>query len=102
MPGFNKNGPTNQGQMTGRGRGNCTNNGASTRSNGFTDRQFRCQGLRRGRGQGQWQEQGQGLRRGYASSPSTNPDSVARENLQLRADQLESELNAIKEKLSKA
>ena len=99
MPGFNKNGPMNQGQMTGRGRGNCTN-GAAAGSNGFADRQFRCQGFRRGRGQGQGQGQGQGLGGGYASSPATSPGSVARENLQLRADQLEAELNAIKEELS--
>ena len=97
MPGFNRNGPMNKGQMTGRGRGICTN-GAMAGSTGFANTQFRCPGFRRG--SGQRQGQGQGLGRGYARAPMTSPLSVNRENLQQRADQLEAELNAIKEELT--
>ncbi|MCP4720380.1 MAG: DUF5320 domain-containing protein [Desulfobacteraceae bacterium] len=98
MPGFNQQGPSNQGPMTGRGMGRCTNDPMATSPN-FGRGQFRDQGagFRRGRGQGRGPGRGQGFVQGpmAAQAPGTMED------LKLRAQALESELNAVKEALAK-
>ncbi|MCP4116132.1 MAG: DUF5320 domain-containing protein [Desulfobacteraceae bacterium] len=99
MPGFNQQGPMNQGPRTGRGRGACANDPMSG-SAGFGRGRSRGQGggFRRGR------EfcQGQGWGRGYAPEESAaTPPPVTKETLQQRADALEAELKAVKEELAK-
>lgn len=96
MPGFNQQGPNNQGPMTGRGMGRCTNDPVATSTN-FGGGQFRGQGagFRRGRCQGI------GRGQGYAQGPMATQAPGTMEDLKLRAQTLESELNAVKEALAK-
>ena len=101
MPGFNQQGPENQGAMTGRGMGRCTNSpmANSTNFGGGQGRGRRC-GF--GRGRGQMTGRGQGFNQGqrYAQSPMAAQAPADMEDLKLRASALESELNAIKETLT--
>lgn len=93
MPGFNQQGPMNQGAMTGRGRGICVN-GPAAPTTGFGGTRFPGYGFgcRRGRGMG--------LGRGYGQAPMAVQAESTMESLRLRADALESELRAIKESLA--
>ncbi len=102
MPGFNQQGPSNQGPMTGRGMGHCTNDPMATSPN-FGGGQFRGQGagFKRGRCQGMGRSQGPGRGQGYAQGPMTAQTPGTMEDLKLRAQNLESELNAVKEALAK-
>ncbi len=95
MPGFNQQGPMNQGSMTGRGMGACTN-GTKPASTGFVTPGRAGMGFRRGRGCGQ----GARFGAGYGQRPMAAPAAVSKEGLMQRADLLESELNAIKEELA--
>jgi hypothetical protein len=104
MPGFNQQGPMNQGPMTGGGRGTCAN-GPMQGTTGFGrgrangpgfGTEGAGAGFRRGRGAYQGQRWGQGYAPGNAASPAP----ATRETLAQRADQLEAELNAIKEELA--
>jgi hypothetical protein len=101
MPGFNQQGPTNQGPMTGRGRGNCVN-GPMAGSTGFGNPQSGGlgYGFRRGRGFGQGP--GPGWGRGYApvQGPVAAQAPISKEALRQRAEILESELNSIKAALA--
>lgn len=91
MPGFNQQGPMNQGAMTGRGRGICVN-GPAAGTAGFGAPGFGL-GCRRGRGMG--------LGQGYArQAPMAVQAESTMESLRLRAEALESELTAIKESLA--
>jgi hypothetical protein len=89
MPGFNRRGPDNQGPMTGRGRGLCTGNAGFGRGFG--------PGYGRGRGrrcsQGGFGGRGLGPR-AYAQAGPESPD-----DLKQRAEWLESELAAIRQRL---
>lgn len=101
MPGFNQRGPMNQGPMTGRRMGICTN-GGTTGATGFTGAgtagpmEF---GQRRGMGRRAGQGFGGG--RGFAqwSMPVAAPPINRETDLKQRADTLQSELNAIREEL---
>lgn len=104
MPGFNQQGPMNQGPMTGGGRGTCAN-GSMPGATGFGSGRSRGPGFgargsgggfRRGRGFCQ----GQGWGQGYAPENAASPAPATRETLAQRADQLEAELNAVKEELA--
>ena len=122
MPGFNQQGPANQGPMTGRGMGKCAN-GPMADSPNFSNPADRGLGLgfRRGRGSGQGRGRGmgpcwgQGQGNGYGQAPMSAqaPGTMGRntmqantmpsntlEDLNLRAERLESELNAIKESIA--
>lgn len=120
MPGFNQQGPGNQGPMTGRGMGMCSN-GAMAESPNFSNPAGRGLGLglRRGRGSGQGRGRGMGpcwgQGNGYGQAPmaAQNPNAMGRdtmqantmprnnmEDLKLRAERLESELNAIRESIA--
>jgi len=96
MPGFNQQGPMNQGPMTGRGRGVCVN-GPAAATTGFGAPRSQGYGLgcRRGRGMGQGWGQGYGRQAPMAVQAETTMES-----LRLRAEALESELIAIKESLA--
>jgi len=97
MPGFNEQGPMNQGPMTGRGMGACANGTRSASSGFVTPGLGRAgMGFRRGRGCGQ----GGRFAAGYDQRPMAGQPAVSKEGLMQRADLLESELNAIKEELA--
>lgn len=108
MPGFNQQGPNNQGPMTGRRMGVCAN-GPMADSANLGNPSFRGMGMgfRRGRGAGQGRGMGMGPfgGRGYgpgymgAVQPGTMQAGTM-ENLKLRAEMLESELSSIKEALA--
>lgn len=103
MPGFNQQGPMNQGPMTGRGMGACTNGTRPASSGLSTPGPGRAgMGFRRGRGCGQGAGFGQGGRfgAGYGQRPMAAQPAVSKEGLMQRADLLESELNVIKEELA--
>ncbi|MBI9090259.1 MAG: DUF5320 domain-containing protein [Desulfobacterium sp.] len=111
MPGFNQQGPMNQGPMTGGRRGSCANGpmpgsagfgsgrsrgpGFGNRGTGFESRGAGS-GFRRGRGFCQ----GQDWERDYARESAAPPPPVTRKTLEQRADRLETELNAVKEELA--
>ncbi|MFO7883227.1 MAG: DUF5320 domain-containing protein [Desulfobacteraceae bacterium] len=101
MPGFNQRGPMNQGPMTGRGMGVCTGN----RTAGITENSVPLEfGMRRGMGRQA------GFGRGRRVSPWNMPparptDTPARpidtkDDLEQRAQALESELKAVKDALN--
>ncbi|SDU56947.1 DUF5320 domain-containing protein [Desulfobacula phenolica] len=100
MPGFNQQGPMNQGPMTGGGRGTCAN-GQMAGAAGFGNARFAGpgSGFRGGRG-GRSFGRGPGCGRWYSQVPVTASAPVTKQVLQQRADILESELNAIKEQLA--
>ena len=114
MPGFNQQGPMNQGPMTGRGMGKCANGPMADAPN-FSNPADRGLGLgfRRGRGFGQGRGRGmgpcwgQGYGYGQASMAAQNPNAMetdtmhanTMETLKLRAEMLESELNSIRESI---
>jgi hypothetical protein len=81
MPGFNKRGPENQGPMTGRKMGNCASNQASNQA-----------GFGRGRGNGRCMRNAQ-----QYMSPQQSVSS--KEDLTQRAQDLEKELEAVKQEL---
>ncbi len=104
MPGFNQQGPMNQGPMTGGGRGTCAN-GPMPGSTGFERGRsngpgFGARGAGGGFRRGRGFCQGQGGGRGYARESAASPAPVTRETLEQRADRLEAELNAVKEELA--
>ncbi len=88
MPGFNQRGPENQGPMTGRRQGRCTD------SENFAGFGGRCQRGRSGRGN-----------RGMGNAQWNTPAAQASrtfdnaEALKQRAQSLENELQAIKQEL---
>ena len=110
MPGFNQQGPRNQGPMTGRGMGMCAKSPMADSPN-FSNPAGRGLGLgfRRGRGFSQGRGRGMGpcWGQGYgqatmaAGEPGTMPADTmpanTMEDLKLRAERLESELNAIRQ-----
>ena len=101
MPGRDGTGPVGMGAMTGRGAGMCARVGMSGYENAVPGRGFGM-GYGRGRrnrfyatGQPGWMRFG-----GYAG-PDRNPDTgMERQSLKSQADALQSELNAIKKRLS--
>ena len=104
MPGFNQQGPNNQGPMTGRRMGICAN-GPMADSPSMGTPPFRGMGMgfRRGRGAGFGRGMGSFQGRGYGRSymAAGAPDGAGTmQDLKLRADMLESELASIKEVLA--
>jgi hypothetical protein len=94
MPGFNQNGPTNEGSMTGRKRGTCTG-AAVDPGQGFA---------RRGMGRRGGQAPGRGMGYGRWTAPAPTPGSVdqntsVNQDIQNRVNMLEAELSAIKDQL---
>ena len=96
MPGFNQRGPMNEGPMTGRGRGNCTEafdpaqrfaGRSNTMGMGRQGGRRGCQAPGRGRGAGLW----------AGSAPVTT--TVNQNALQNSVDKLEAELAALKDQL---
>lgn len=90
MPGFNQRGPENQGPMTGRRQGRCADN------DNAGDFGRRCQGGRsrrgnRGMANAQWNRPAQ-------QTPNSFVDN--KEALKQRAQNLENELQAIKQELN--
>jgi hypothetical protein len=99
MPGRDRRGPTGMGAMTGRGAGLCAGIGMSGYENSFQGRGMTC-----GRG---WRNRfyATGLpgwmRFGRDAAPYQNPNTgMDNQSLQRRADALQWELNAIKQRLS--
>ena len=102
MPGFNQQGPRNQGPMTGRCMGICAN-GPREYSPNFGRGQ--ALGFRRGRGQMPGRGMGSFWGRGYAQNTMTAQEAgtmkaASMEDLTLRAEMLESELKIIKDTLA--
>ena len=100
MAGFNQRGPMNEGPMTGRGRGICT--GAVDPDQGVARRNNTMgYGMGRGRGRNRNFSQSPGWGRGAGqwNLPVTEPDPVARDTWQDRANRLEAELAAVKQQL---
>ncbi|MCF8093374.1 MAG: DUF5320 domain-containing protein [Desulfotignum sp.] len=89
MPGFNRRGPDNQGPMTGGGRGFCT---------GVADL-FRPVGAGYGRGRGRGRGQSFFGGRGFGRMGQGPTVYETRDDLQMRAKWLETELAAVKEQL---
>jgi hypothetical protein len=108
MPGFNQQGPRNQGPMTGRGMGMCAKSPMADSPNfsnpagrglGLGFRRGRGFSQGRGRGMGPCWGQGYGQAATAAGEPGTMPANTM-EDLKLRAERLESELNAIRQGIS--
>ena len=109
MPGLNQKGPMNEGAMTGRGLGRCTNPNVNTF--GAQDTAGNGQGIGRGQG-GLGQGCGRGIGRGRgqrnwsaavpaaATQMSQQVQPAEDEALKLRVHQLESELEAIKNQMT--
>ena len=101
MPGFNQQGPNNEGPMTGRGMGRCATGpiAGSSVSSGPVERGL-GRGFRRGRGM----RQGRGVRsywrQGFDQAPLTAGGSPIMEDLELRAEMLESELNVVRQRMT--
>ena len=101
MPGRDQTGPMGVGAMTGRGAGICARVGMSGYENTVTGRGFGM-GYGRGRrnrfyatGQPGW------MRFGWSAGPNQNPDlGMERQSLKSQTEVLQSELNAIKKRLS--
>lgn len=96
MPGFNQRGPLNEGPMTGRGRGKCTEAFDQTQS--FAGRP-NAMGMGRQAGRRGYQPPGWG--RGYGQWTGTAPamGSVNQDALQNSVDKLEAELAELKNQL---
>ena len=96
MPGFNQNGPMNEGPMTGRGRGKCT--GAVDPGQGFSGR-GNAMGMGRQNGRRGYQASGRGRGYGQWTTPAPVMSSVNKDTLQNSVDMLEAELAALKKQL---
>lgn len=94
MPGFNQRGPMNEGPMTGRGRGRCTD--SADFEQGFPGR-GNAAGMGRQYGRRGFQAQARG--RGYGQWTPPVAGSGNQETLQDSVDRLEKELTAIKDQL---
>lgn len=86
MPGFNQQGPMNQGPMTGKGRGTCTD------AHNFGPGTGRGRGCRRGRAR-------TGEPGGYGPGFNANQGAYATDDLLNRKAMLEAELKAVKEQI---
>ena len=90
MPRLDGTGPSGQGAMTGRGKGNCQNSG-------ICNQQRLCVGYGKGNGQGM----GFGFRHGQNSSSNIQP--LAKDELTFlknKANKMESNLNNVKSRIS--
>ncbi len=96
MPGFNQRGPMNEGPMTGRGRGNCTEafdpaqrfaGRGNAMGRGRQGGRRGCQAPGQGRGAGQW----------AGTAPAMG--SANQDTLQNSVNMLEAELAALKNQL---
>ncbi|WP_457554188.1 DUF5320 domain-containing protein [Desulfobacula sp.] len=96
MPGFNQQGPMNEGPMTGRARGNCS--GSAGNGQRFSGR-GNAMGMGRQNGRRGGQTIGWG--RGYGQQDTFGPSAgIAGEDaLQNNIDKLEAELAAVKQQL---
>jgi len=106
MPGFNQRGPMNEGPMTGRGMGQC--GGTYTQETGApANMAWNAPGYGQGRGMGMGRRGGQNARQGMGRGmgrgaqmqmpPQAPPPTKA--SLAARAQQLEVELESIKNEL---
>ncbi len=92
MAGFNQQGPTNEGPMTGRGRGLCANNGQPGQGSGG-------QMMGRGRGRGGCQARGRGMGFGQQYDQLTQQPPATDSALQSRVNTLEAELLELRNQL---
>lgn len=91
MPGYNQRGPGNMGPMTGRGMGRCVAGGTQN---------LNRPGMGTGSGMGGGRRCGRGFGAGRGTSPwSGTRFSPSREELTLRAQALEKELETVKQEL---
>ncbi|MCD4722171.1 MAG: DUF5320 domain-containing protein [Desulfobacula sp.] len=97
MPGFNQRGPMNEGPMTGRRQGVCVG-GVDTGPQSST---FTPMGYGRGRGNGRRGGQGSGRGMGYSRMSMDSSVPTSEETLKLRVQTLETELDAIRNELTK-
>ena len=97
MPGFNQRGPMNEGPMTGRRMGDCVR-GVDT---GSRNSAFVPMGNGRGRGMGKRAGQGPGGGQRYGRMGMDTSIPPSEDTLKLRVQTLETELNAIRNELTK-
>lgn len=99
MPGFNQRGPMNEGPMTGRRRGDCARGfDTDPQSNTFTPMGM---GNGKGRKMGRRAGQGPGGGQGYGRMGMDSSVPASEETLKLRVQTLETELDAIRNELTK-
>ncbi|RKZ94294.1 MAG: hypothetical protein DRQ43_07030 [Gammaproteobacteria bacterium] len=97
MPGFNQRGPMNEGPMTGRGQGDCARGfDTGPRNSAFTP-----MGNGKGRRMGRRGGQGPGGGQGYGRMGMDTSAPASEETLKLRVQTLETELDAIRNELTK-
>lgn len=98
MPGFNQQGPWNQGPMTGRGLGPCMAGKSETPGDyaGFPSPMGYGRRCGAGHRPGRWAGPG----RGYGWQTSAVPEPLTREALLKRMQVMETELEALKKDLS--
>lgn len=102
MPGRDNTGPMGNGPMSGRGMGNC--NRPAT-DQGTNQQQGRGLGRGQGRGLGQGGGQGRGLGQGAGQGRGLGRQNLTssvdeKKQLQQQAENLQAELNSIKNRLS--